>query len=200
MENLDEKIFRFIYITAMRDAVIQKSYQGKKKWLEESDVLEILKDKVIIFINKVLDNEYLSQEDYDADFLNVAISICEIINKKANNNEFTFGNSQKLINIMLKYFYITSYGNDHLKENFKFCHCPMDQRLLEKVWDDCKSLNCDMDLGKHSDFTQSWGNEDFKCDNAKKTFPKRYDLFQKAVHYIANKKGINPLEYDYCNW
>lgn len=29
--NLDDKIFRFIYIEAVRDAVIQLSYKGEKK-------------------------------------------------------------------------------------------------------------------------------------------------------------------------
>lgn len=35
-----------------------------------------------------------------------------------------------------------------LKEIFKYCHCPMDQKLLENIWDKCKDLNRNKILGK----------------------------------------------------
>lgn len=161
---LDDYIFRFIFIQAMRDSVIQLAYNGEKKWLMESDVLNSLKDEIEILIEKVLNNEYLSQEKYDKDFLYATISICKCINNKAKNGKFTFGNAQKLINIMLKYFYITSYKNDVLKVKFRFCHCPMDQELLRAIWDKCAGPDrCKM-LGKYNYFLKSWGNEDFEKD------------------------------------
>ena len=52
-----------------------------------------------------------------------------VINKKIETNgrsgQFTFGNAQKLINIVCKYFYIISYKDSSVREKFKYCHCPM---------------------------------------------------------------------------
>lgn len=197
--NLDDRIFRFIYVGAMRDAVIQLAYEGPKKWLMESEVLEALQGEIKPLIDKVLRNEYATQNEYDEDFLHTTINICEYVNDKAKNNNFTFGNAQKLVNIMLKYFYIISYKNDVLKGSFRFCHCPMDQQLLESVWNNRRNIDCVKTLGKRDYFLKSWGHEDFEMDeNGKKTYPKRYILFQQAVRCIA--KNINSLEYDYYIW
>lgn len=199
--NLDDKIFRFIFIEAMRDAVIQLSYKGNKKWLMESDVLNVLKIEIEPLINKVLNNKYTSQDNYDEDFLCTTINICKHINNMAQNDNFTFGNAQKLINIMLKYFYITSYKNDISKDFFRFCHCPMDQQLLENIWSKRKNLNINKTLGNRNYFLKSWGNEDFEEDeNGRQIYPKRYTLFQLSVRYFANKEKKNSLEYDYYAW
>lgn len=203
LDEKDENIFKFIYLAAIRDAVLQKAYKGEKKWLEESDVLVSLKETLSEFIDKVLKGEYHCQEDYDADFLSTAISVCEIINnnkKEAENPDFTFGNAQKLINIMMKYFYITCYGKKAAKEKFKFCHCPMDQQMLKKVWCKRESLSHYIPLGS-TDFMKSWGSENFKVlESPKYNYPDRYRLFQEAVRDLAHKKGISPLEFDYREW
>lgn len=202
--NIDDKIFRFIYIEAMRDATIQLAYKGEKRCLmgfTELDVWSFLKGEMESLIDKVLSNEYLSQDKYDEDFLNTMVNICKCINGAMKNDEFTFGNAQKLINIMLKYFYISSYKDNNSKVKFRFCHCPMDQQLLKNIWRNREELDSDKILGKREYFLKSWGNEDFEEDkNGKKMFPKRYVLFQQAVRCLAEKKNINPLEYDYCVW
>ena len=38
MATIDDKIFRFICIAAKRDATLQKSYKGEKKWLEGEEM------------------------------------------------------------------------------------------------------------------------------------------------------------------
>lgn len=196
---LDDNIFRFIYISAMRDAILQLAYEGKKKWLMESDVVDNVKTKIEPLINKVLGDMYVSQEEYDGDFLSITIDICQYINQKANNNQFTFGNAQKFVNIMLKFLYITGYKCNELKDRFRFCHCPMDQQLLYNVWQNRMKLKSDKTLGKREWFLKSWGNEDFDFDiNDKKTYPRRYVIFQEAVRCIA--ENMNSLEYDYYIW
>ena len=57
------------------------------------------------------------QEDYDKEFLRLAIDICNKINKVENSKEFTFGNAQKLINMMCKYFYILVYNDESLRKH-----------------------------------------------------------------------------------
>ena len=199
--NLDDRIFRFIYIEAMRDAVIQLAYKGEKRWLMDSCMLNSLKGEIESLINKVLNNEYLSQDKYDEDFLSTAINVCRCINDKAKNDKFTFGNAQKLINIMLKYFYISSYKDDRLKENFKYCHCPMDQQLLNHIWRNRANLDNDITIGRREYFLKSWGNEDFEKDaNGIIVYPARYVLFQEIVRRFASKENLKPLEYDYYVW
>lgn len=203
-DKLNDEIFRFICTAAMRDAVIQLAYKGKKKPLMASEVLDSIKDKIEFLIDNVLNDTYTSQENYDRDFLDTTINISEFINKKVGNEEFTFGNAQKLLNIILKYLYIISYKNDGLQKNFRFCHCPMDQRLLEDVWKK-RAESCikedQIDLRNRNYFLKSWGNENFEGDgNPGNAFPERYMLFQKAVRCLASKEGRNPLEYDYHIW
>lgn len=198
--NLNDDVFKFVYVAAMRDAVLQLAYNGNKKWLTEETMYISLKEILKPLVDKVLKNEYLSQEDYNADFLNVAIKICDCVNGKAQNNNFTFGNAQKLINIMMKYFYITSYANDCKKEYFRFCHCPMDSILLEKVWEKRKEISREIDLKSRKFFLKSWGNEEFKNDNGKRGYPERYEVFQYAVQYLAKHCDRSSLEYDYLVW
>lgn len=197
--SLDDRIFRFIYIEAMRDAVLQLAYKGEKKWLEEPAVMKAIKEYIEPLIDNVFDNKYSLQEEYDKDFLDITFNICDHINHKANNKNFTFGNAQKLVNIMLKYFYIVSYKNDSLKKNFRFCHCPMDQQLLENIWNNRKKLDANSEFEKRDEFLKSWGNEDFEVNkNGEIAYPKRYMLFQQAVRRAGGDES--PIEYDYRQW
>ena len=102
------------------------------------------------------------QEKYDKRFLDVSFDLRKEINshsQKEGGGCFTFGNAQKLINILMKYFYLHSFGNEKEKDNFKFCHCPMDHQLLENVWERRWKLNEDTrkSLRKRTDFLSSWG-------------------------------------------
>lgn len=201
-DNLNDKIFEFIYTVAMRDAVIQLAFNGEKKPLMKSEILNFLKGEMECLIDNVLNDRYRTQNTYDEDFLCTTISISKYINDKIRNEEFTFGNAQKFLNMFFKYLYIISYKNDCLKQNFRFCHCPMDRQLLENIWMKRKDSNItEIGLGKRDDFLKSWGNEKFEIDeNGIKTFPKRYMLFQQAVRCAASIEGINSIEYDYHIW
>ena len=196
--NLDDEIFKFVNIIAMNDAVMRLAFIGNKKRLKEDKVLERLKAKMEVFFEKVLNDGYTSQDEYDKDFLNKTWDICNVCNKE-QSGKFTFGNAQKLINMMLKYFYISSYKDGRSKEKFRFCHCPMDQRLLEDVWSKRANLDDNIKLGKRDFFLKSWGKEDFEKEkgNKIKNYPARYDKFQRAVRFLAKEMEINPLEYDY---
>lgn len=136
--DIDDKIFRFIYTTAMRDAVSQKAYEGNKKWTEENMVYGALKSKIEPLVIKVLNNTYLSQDEYDTELLRVIINVCDYMNSQKECSKFTFGNGQKLVNMTMKYFYITCYSDDLKKENFRYCHCPVDSIMLQKVWSECR--------------------------------------------------------------
>lgn len=202
---MDSIIFKFVYIVAMRDATLQRSYDGKKKWLMDCKKFPNSSEKLKKFIDDVVKEKFDNQSDYDKRFITVAESICEEINSKAQKNEFTFGNAQKLINIMMKYYYIHTYNSEKAKNAFRFCHCPMDGQLLKAVWEKRNDLSNPSMLGKSDDFMKSWGKEEFELINGEKAIPIRYLMFQKAVKELSQsicikERNLFPLEYDYYIW
>ena len=121
----------------MRDAVRQKAYTGEgtapKKSLEDRNLMDELMPYIEPLVHGALHNSFESSDSYNAAFLNATINVCDIINRNPENH-FNFGNAQKLINMILKYFFITTYNHEGSRDGFIYCHCPMDQQLLEKVW------------------------------------------------------------------
>lgn len=213
MEKFDSKqqVFDFIFVMAMRDAVMQKAYNGEKAWLWDLSRPESVYVRNEIW--KFIDDQILKgkfdhqekQEEYDKEFLRLAIDICNKINKAENPKNFTFGNAQKLINMTCKYFYILTYNNENLRKYFACCHCPMDQNLLKKVWEDRSNWIDDIELKAHkkSDFMISWSKLEFKEDEDRKRLPDQYRAFQDAVRKIVdnNDRGIiNSIEYDFVSW
>ncbi|MBR6051389.1 MAG: hypothetical protein IKP68_09350, partial [Clostridia bacterium] len=158
--NIDDSIFRFIYIMAMQDAVRQSAYSGERKWLWSKPIFEILYKPLKNHIDSILNGDYKPQSDddgkkesYDKAFIGLAIEILSKINEeekgkkkreRAEGNDtekykykgtFKFGNAQKLINMTVKYFYVMTYGNNNIsRDHFQYCHCPVDGQMLKKVW------------------------------------------------------------------
>lgn len=200
---MNDEILRFIYINAIRDATMQKAYHGEKKWLEDRSLFNQLKKPIISFINDILMDNNESQGDYDKKFLKLADELCSTINNQRlkTNSIFTFGNAQKLINIIVKYLYISTYnnlGNLNIRNNFRFCHCPMDGVMLEKVWNNRSQVSPTLDGYYRHDFLSSWSKENNA--NNREEYPKRYLDYQTAVRILANANNNSPIEYDYLNW
>ena len=214
--NFDDDIIKFIYIVAMRDAVQRQAYKGKKDWLWNKDVIE--KDSSIkrvisylrSFVDQILNGRFINdtQDNYDAELSKLAGNIMKKINnsesnpnkengdfkkdKDGNDIEFSFGNAQKLINMTIKYIYITLLGDKfNNRDKFKYCHCPMDGIMLKIVWENKNNLN-EIDLGDSRFCSNGWGKE--------KSTDERYMIFQKAVRQLAKKTNCYPIEYDYINW
>lgn len=200
--EMDSKIFAFIYAAAMRDATLQLSYRGEKAWLTDCDRFPASTIKLKEFVSDVIFNRFQNQVDFDERFVTVAKTLCDEINIQAKNDEFTFGNAQKLINIMMKFFYLHTYGNNVAKKAFRFCHCPMDQQLLDSVWKNRNKLSTSAhkDLGRGADFRISWGNEQFTLNCGEADYPPRYKAFQSAIKEFADSKNVFPIEYDFFIW
>ena len=188
--SIDNKIFRFVYIASMRDATMQRSYKGPKKWLEDDAVITLVQPILEPFVQNVIKNAFLDQDSFDKSFTKIAEDLCNVINQKAGDKEFSFGNAQKLINIMTKYFYIQGYMNSSIRTGFKFCHCPMDNQLLERV----KKETGD------SIFNNGWGDLNFDQVNGKNVLPNKYLRFQEEVRKLAANDGLTAIEYDYWVW
>lgn len=201
--TIQKKIFDFVYILSMREAVRQKAYSGDKKWLVK---VSCAKGVTKEYIDRILFGEpFSSQEEHDKFFLETTKEICGCINqsKPSESSDFTFGNAQKLINMAVKYFYIIYYYCKNVRVKFVYCHCPMDSQMLQKVWKGYKSkkVSTILDGWKNKDFTASWGKEDFDHDpSGKKIIPKRYTKFQEYIREVCKSKGMIPIEYDYYMW
>lgn len=206
MGKVSDKIFEFIYGCAMRDAILQKAFIGEKRWVYDVHGAKIAVKK---YIDSILGNTIVSQEQHDKIFLATADIVCREINNYANKpssvlDDFTFGNAQKLINITVKHFYSICYYDCSMANVFKFCHCPMDFIMLENVWgfyaefEGCDNKKRKQDFG--NDFLKSWGREDFEFIEGKIDFPKRYLKYQEIVKKWAQKVGCTPIEFDFYFW
>lgn len=214
--EMNNKTFMFIYGCALHDAILQKSFEGKKDWIGKlSNPPKILRD----YIDKVLGGDFKNGDEktkqaHDIAFLETAIKLCDEINLSKPSyaeDDFSFGNAQKLINIAIKHVYTHTYtldliGSKNIREYFRFCHCPMDAIMLSHVWKTYKEVFSQKERAQNltsgKDFLKSWGNEDFDVSNGEKVFPERYIQYQKAIKNIVIKKGLSvfPIEYDYIAW
>lgn len=198
---MDDQILRFVYIEAMRDATLQKAYDNPdKKWLKSNEIYKMVEDDLKELVYKVTTERFKSEKEYDDYFYNVIKTIrCKINEKKEENKEFTFGNTQKLLNIMLKYFYIYSYNNDDIKSRFKYCHCPMDGQMMEYLWKNREKIKIDK---IKKEFVISWGDLDFNDDSI---IPEQYIEYQSAIREMIKEDDrvdneMSPIEYDYYIW
>ena len=205
MVNIEQKVYDTIFIIAMRDATLRNAYEGKKKDLGNPNNFPITLNCLITLYKKLLDDEYTSQEDYDKDLLKFIELMCNEVNSFTQNNKFTFGNAQKFFNIAAKEFYksiILCGKYNSMRNNFRFCHCPQDQQLIQLIWKQRKLLPNYINLGSRKEFNKSWGKENFE----NYIYPKRYLIFQEAVNYfceqLINNHGdiINSIEFDFDNW
>ena len=205
-QAIKEKVFGFVYGCAMPDAIQQRAFEGDKAWIAD---VGSAKTRVREYIDKVLCNGFCSQDDHDGYFLEAANDICADINaaRPADvTTVFSFGNAQKLINMTVKHTYSFCYHQPALRIGFRFCHCPIDQTMLGKVWDQYNALvgkqACRAVLGTKSAFSKPWGNEGAQEHTQPKLsdFPERYKNFQLAIRDIIGDGDLLPVEFDYLVW
>ena len=215
-ESMNSKAFAFIYGYAIRDAILQQAFKGDKKWIEEiSEARNVVRE----YANRVLNGAFSENSPevkaaHDACFIKTARDVCDIINQRRPEGvteSFSFGNAQKLINIVTKHLYAHSYTLNLLncvdiRSRFRFCHCPMDSIMLKTVWDKYGELFGDRqrrnDLGCSTEFRKSWGSEDFDTPDGERIQPQRYTIYQAAIDRIIAEEDMQvfPMEYDYLVW
>lgn len=185
--EVDKLIFDFVYELALRDAVMRTAYKGDKSELRKCQKAKI---EVRKYANSIFNEKSINYYD-------VAKNLCYEFNYgKSGEPQFTFGNAQKLLNMTMKYLYITCYKNDELREKFKNCHCPMDRIMIDKVkkeFKNCSRKEKDEYIGKFKD--KPWS----KLTSADEDID-AYKQFQDTVKSLAAKQKLFPLEYDYLLW
>ena len=192
---------------AMRDATQQKAYYDTERIVDKKHLLdnEEAKERVKQYIDQIMDGKHPAFEGAEND-------VEESFRKYLGEDyaEFTFGNTQKLINMTVKYMFIACYQNSHLAECFSGCHCPMDSIMIEKVIGMVNKHNCEKDVKEEAEklmeeenvkmtwrayLRQPWS----RIGQESKTF-NQYKLFQWIVSYLAAKESIKPIEFDFKYW
>ena len=125
--DLDEKIFNFAYEFALRDATLQNAYTGSLDVLRKNaEAKRILRSYIdTIFAGNANDGLFWETAQ------RIEASFAEFLDGR--QPRFTFGNTQKLINMTTKYMFIACYQNGGLRRSFAACHCPMDRIMVERV-------------------------------------------------------------------
>ena len=218
-----EKIFDFAYEMAMRDATLQKAYYDKDKENNKKHLLanRCAKGKVKEYIDCIISGNGIPNFFKTEEIVEFAFS------KYLGNGypDFTFGNTQKLINMTAKYMFISCYHDSTLRKNFKICHCPMDKIIIdeavkqfeEKYKDKgilsgkvaeiitrCNETIEEYNLGKTiSEGTfKTWKGylKNNGWSKIKKNDIGQYIFFQELVLDLLVGKDLSPLEYDLCFW
>lgn len=198
--DLDEKIFNFAYEFALRDATLQNAYTGSLNVLRKNaEAKQILRAYIdTIFAGKANDDLFWETAK------RVEASFAVFLDGR--QPRFTFGNTQKLINMTTKYMFIACYQNVGLRRSFASCHCPMDGLMVDRVIKELEQV-----------FAASSSNEERHQINdlmgrGWKTFLRapwskmesnnyeQYNLYQKIVRLLSAREGISPLEYDFVMW
>lgn len=117
------------------------------------------------------------------------MSVCD------EDNHFTFGNAQKLVNMTAKYMYLRSYGDSNERKLFKFCHCPMDGTMIRIVKEKYPKASFKADY--------SWST----LENSGDKILGVYVEFQKYIQDMVQKERHNrkdediiPLDMDFIYW
>ncbi len=197
MEKLKCKIFGFAYGSALGDATRQQAFQGRESQLRDCEEAKAI---VQAYIDDLLAGRAV---DFYRTAREAEAAYRTYISDHGIEGEFRFGNAQKLINMTAKQLYITVYADESLREKFKGCHCPMDgfmvAHLVEEL-DKCSAAELPQRLAEYTS-RRGWKGR-LRAAWSKITFDDReqYEIFQEGIRFLAERKGVSPIEYDYLFW
>lgn len=109
-------------------------YLGFRATSEQKDNAKCAKKAVWDYINRLrIDEGYERREQHDASFLATAENVINAFEGYGDDDSSSgFGNAQKLINMTAKYIALGIYMDD-CREDFQYCHYPMDGIMVDKV-------------------------------------------------------------------
>ena len=196
-KTMQDYLFDFAYGEALRDAINQQSFKGEKNYLYDC---EEGKAVVRTYIDAILKGEHPSfnkaEEEAEAKFN-------EFIRSKRpeSNQEFTFGNTQKLINMTVKYIYISAYVQrcEEFRNLFADCHCPLDRLMAGMVREEFDQADDEAAqvIKEESSVIYKKINKDITWS---KVDVETYNCYQQMVRLLAEKKNLIPIEYDFVKW
>ncbi len=209
MEKIfSDKIFDFYYYEALKDATLRNTCETDSRDrmfdINNKDS-NAIKDKVKEYIKKIIDGN-LKEGECEKTIK----SISEEAKKFAQ--DFTFGNAQKLVNMMAKYFYALAYVCDEKRENFENCDCPMDRIMLKEISDYCKRIKNNANEKNDGELIRkaenwdsmaeiSWSKINIEDIGIYKEYQSRVKELMKSDIFIEEYGELkSPLEVDFVLW
>ncbi len=121
-------------------------------------------------------------------------NILESIRKIANHFSISFGQAQKPINTILKYyFYLICNNNYDLEKNL---HCPIDSKILKHLRKEIKKILENLSEEEREDYLNFQENI-IKKLSLKELDEECYEKIQEKIKEIQEKRGINSkVEFD----
>jgi len=213
VNEIDRKIFEFAYSMALRDAVLQKAYKGmNKKTLLDNKEAAVIVEKYIQGVFKGEDPDFYTTEEAVERYFKVFIEDNNLMTESGTPAAFTFGNTQKLVNMTAKYMFLSAYNDSKKKALFNCCHCPMDGIMIEKVISEIDKLKdidkvalCEKSVLKSVKpdmyLSNGW-RQLLRVPWSQITLDDHriYDEFQMIVRFLSDKEGLIPVEYDFIHW
>lgn len=166
----------------------------KSFWDRKSDAKREAKLVVEGYIKGIFDEKY-------PDPLKAMVAVLKAVSQYG----FTFGNSQKLVNMTAKYMFLSTYEDEGKRKLFESCHCPMDGVMIDFVkrrFQDNPELKSFDESVEHKAFkTLGWNGawSRLKNENSDVDTYKRFQDCIKKICEIRDKE-IMPIEVDYLYW
>ena len=190
-------LFDYAYGEALRDAINQQSFKGEKNYLYDC---EEGKAVVRTYIDVIFKGEHPSFAEAEK---NAKAAFNKFIRNERpeSNQRFTFGNTQKLINMTVKYLFISAYVQDYeeFKKLFADCHCPLDRLMAGMVKEEFDQADDEAAqlIKKESSDIYKKINKDITWSKVDK---ETYNCYQQMVRLLAERENLIPIEYDFVKW
>lgn len=195
---INDCIFDFIYGMAMDDATRRtKCATSQKALLNKTDCWKAKRARQLV---KGYANRVVSKRK-PCDFYKTAREVENSLN--TINRCFSFGNTQKLINMTMKYIYIANYFDLDLGSCYIDNDAPMDDCMRDFVYRSWFHLGLDKSFCKKPGFyiSHPWSTlNSIKGKNEYKAFQIAINEIIKAKKITRNGKSINRIEFDYLFW
>lgn len=196
-KTMQDYLFDFAYGEALRDAINQQSFKGEKKYLYDC---EEGKAVVRTYIDDIFKGEHPSFAEAEK---NAKAAFNKFIRNERpeSNQSFTFGNTQKLINMTVKYIFISAYAQNYeeFRQLFTDCHCPLDRRMagtVRREFDKVDDESAQLIKDNNSEYYKII-NEDITWSKVDVT---TYNCYQQMVRLLAEREKLIPIEYDFVKW
>lgn len=191
MKEINPYFFDFIYEESLKDAT--RRTDAVKKNGDDFSPMELVEKSMVLksivknYAESVINGEF-------PDFCECEKQFEEELDKEKIEG-FTFGNTQKLINMTMKRIYFKY--SDICREYFKCCHAPMDMKMRDLVCKKYKKIHPGNKLGIEN---CAWSK--IQRDSEGINSIESYNKFQAAISEIisAENSSFYHIEYDYVMW
>lgn len=182
-------------------------FRGAKKTQSQRKITPNINQVLISLAKKI--HSYLNnnnakadnQTDFDKLHENLCDSFMENLNAervKVNYDNISYGQAQKMINILFKY--LACYSDYPMYADlFKYCHLPIDNKILALIKDNCNIENIEYRKSKNQIVGAVYKKKHWQ-EFDKKTYLDIVSEYRKCAENKGFLKGHSFLEFEFNEW